>query len=189
MDGIPINTISERQFRANDLYDPDYAVGGHQPYGFDQVMAQYYHFTVLKSKCDLEIISNAENANVEFRVWKCNAAGVVAAAYASTGVNGMIEVEPHTKPLTITSGYIRPADRKLSIWFDAQKTFHKPYADMIGDSAYSGDDSKSPTEDAFFSICGYAPGNAAWTNASLGTMRVTITYYAAFSEPRRVAFS
>ena len=36
------------------------AVGGHQPYGFDQLMGQYNHFTVLKA------IFDCENQNVQY---------------------------------------------------------------------------------------------------------------------------
>lgn len=37
---------SSYQFRANNLYDPNYGAGGHQPRGFDQFMAQYGEYTV-----------------------------------------------------------------------------------------------------------------------------------------------
>lgn len=38
------------QFRANSIYDPDYTGVGHQPYGRDQWVAFYNHYTVLGSK-------------------------------------------------------------------------------------------------------------------------------------------
>lgn len=34
-------------FRANGMFDPEVAVGGHQPRGFDQLMAFYDHFVVI----------------------------------------------------------------------------------------------------------------------------------------------
>ncbi len=37
-------------FRANGLFDPDQSGIGHQPYGFDQWMAFYHHYTVTSSK-------------------------------------------------------------------------------------------------------------------------------------------
>lgn len=42
-------------FRANGCYDPNAAVGGHQPKGFDQWMALYSHFNVLGSKCTVRL--------------------------------------------------------------------------------------------------------------------------------------
>lgn len=46
-------TAVVKVFRANDLYDPDYAVGGHQPSPFDQFCAFYSNFCVLSSKIEL----------------------------------------------------------------------------------------------------------------------------------------
>lgn len=36
--------------RANDVYDPDYTNAGHQPRGFDQIIAMFRNFCVLGSK-------------------------------------------------------------------------------------------------------------------------------------------
>jgi hypothetical protein len=40
-------TNSEHIFRLNSLYDPDYATGGHQPLGFDQLAPLYTYYTVI----------------------------------------------------------------------------------------------------------------------------------------------
>lgn len=47
--GVPAIQV----FRANGMYDPRVATGGHQPRGFDQFMALYDHFIVLGSKITL----------------------------------------------------------------------------------------------------------------------------------------
>lgn len=41
--------IATMIYKCNSCYDPYYPVGGHQPYGFDQYMAVYNHFSVIKS--------------------------------------------------------------------------------------------------------------------------------------------
>jgi len=47
-------TIRTIEFRANGMYDPDVRVGGHQPYGFDQIMLGYGKFTVVKASMTVE---------------------------------------------------------------------------------------------------------------------------------------
>jgi len=44
--GVP----AVRVYRANDLFDPDQTGGGHQPNGFDQLMAMYEQFCVVSAK-------------------------------------------------------------------------------------------------------------------------------------------
>lgn len=42
-------------FRANGLYDPEYAIGGHQPLYFDQMSALYNHYHVVASKIKFRV--------------------------------------------------------------------------------------------------------------------------------------
>lgn len=41
----------------NDLYDPQFAVGGHQPIGFDNLMQFYNHFTVTKARLKVTFVN------------------------------------------------------------------------------------------------------------------------------------
>lgn len=52
-----IFTTADYYFRCNSLFDPDYTGGGHQPMGFDQLMALYKKFVVNKAKimCHFQI--------------------------------------------------------------------------------------------------------------------------------------
>lgn len=49
--------IASYPFRANDCYDPDASLGGHQPMGFDQYMAIYGRFHVAGSKITVKVLS------------------------------------------------------------------------------------------------------------------------------------
>lgn len=52
--------IDERLFRMNGMYDPEVAVGGHQPLGFDQYIGVLYdHFVVIGSKISATFASNS----------------------------------------------------------------------------------------------------------------------------------
>jgi len=47
---------SQQVFRANSLFDPDYTGAGHQPNGFDQLIAAYNHFTVLRARLRVRVL-------------------------------------------------------------------------------------------------------------------------------------
>jgi len=57
------NSTAGKLFRANGLYDPDATVGlGHQPYGFDQLMAVYNRYVVLGSKITVTAMPSGLNS-------------------------------------------------------------------------------------------------------------------------------
>lgn len=186
--GLGVGAIMEKQFRANDLYDPDYSVGGHQPFGFDQLMAQYCHFTVLYSSCELEILSDKENQNAQYAIWITAAPGQLQIAYTASGAQGMVEFQPHSPSLTVSSGIYKSVAKTTSISWSASRFFDKPPNNLIGDSRFQGDETTSPTEDAYFAIGAYHPTGLSviYTDASY---RATITYYAVFTEPRKIVAS
>lgn len=50
-------------YRGNSCFDPDFAVGGTQPLGFDQWAAFYRRYRVLSSKCKFRVKNNAPDGN------------------------------------------------------------------------------------------------------------------------------
>lgn len=54
--------VAHQQFRANGLRDPNFSIGGHQPYGFDQWMDMYQEFTVIGSKIKATFIAKNQTA-------------------------------------------------------------------------------------------------------------------------------
>lgn len=49
-------------FRANDMFDPYQPTGGHQPRGFDQMMAMYKEFVVIGSKITVQMVPTGTGA-------------------------------------------------------------------------------------------------------------------------------
>jgi len=176
------------EFRANDLYDPDYAIGGHQPAGFDQLMAQYYHFTVLHSHIAVELLDTIENINTPLTLFVEEAAGQLAATYAAGGANGLMEITPRSQSMLLTNCNYLASSRTISQSLDMSKVFHKTPASMIGDTPYSGDVGHSPVEDVYFALAYFHPKGTA-VNYSDASVRITLTYYAVFSEPRQLVGS
>jgi hypothetical protein len=185
---IGVGTITEIQFRANGMFDPQYATGGHQPFGYDQLMAQYCHYTVLYASCDLEITSNKENQNSQYSLWITAAPGQLQIAYNASGVQGMVEFQPHSPSLTVSSGVYIERNKSTHISWSAPNFFGKTAANLIGDSRFQGDETADPAEDAYFVIGGYHPTGLSvlYTDASY---KLNLTYYAVFTEPRKIVAS
>lgn len=53
-----VDTLASRRFRCNGLWDPDVALGGHQPYGFDQLAAVFNRYLVLGAKITITPMVN-----------------------------------------------------------------------------------------------------------------------------------
>jgi len=185
---IGVGALYSREFRANDLFDPDAALGGHQPYGFDQLISMYYHFTVLYSRCVIEIVDNTESRNSRYHIWVTQAAGQLAATFAASGVSGLLEERPHTPPIMPLATSGSRYDRQVSIGCDMPRIFRKTAANLIGDSRFQGDVANSPTEDVFYAIGGYHPTGSA-VNYGDAQIRISLTYWAVFTEPKRMASS
>lgn len=70
--------IATMIYKCNSVYDPYYPVGGHQPYGFDQYMAVYNHFSVIKSS--IKVTFQQQNDTINFP-------GVVGINYDDDGTD------------------------------------------------------------------------------------------------------
>lgn len=180
--GIAAGALPTYEYRANGLYDPEVASGGHQPSGFDQLMEQYFHYTVIKSRCRVEMLCTAFNQNQVWCLAQYNSTGVPGTAYGYGGEGALGELPFLSKTLMPTSGDHQGGYRSAEIWFSAPAAFGIPVTAIIGDSRFKGTDSADPTEDAFFGLFGYVPTGAE--NSTDVSFRVTITYFAVFTEPR-----
>ncbi len=57
-------TGSQLIYKINSLYDPDGSVGGHQPYGYDQMTAFYGRYRVLKTRYRVSFGTSTGTVNV-----------------------------------------------------------------------------------------------------------------------------
>lgn len=176
--------IVVKEFRANGLYDPQVALGGHQPYGFDQLMNMYTHFTVLRSVMEIENLNATRAENVVLIGALTQESGSVTAAWNAGGPNGLRELPALSSDtiMNVYGGYQQRA-RNSFLTFDATKVFGKSAANLIGDARFQGDVGSDPTEDAYFTVALYSP-NSLDESGNMWTFKVTITYYAVFTEPK-----
>jgi len=168
-------------FRANSLYDPNHTGVGHQPAGFDEWMERYNHYTVLGSKMTAQFINPGETHLTP------GYAGIILTANETdassfTSIDNLLESRLSTKfrPAGLVLGNTN-STTILKSMFSAKKFFHISKATMVGNTAYSGTSGSDPTEGAYFSLC-YASING--NNPEQITVRVSIDYYAVFTEPK-----
>ncbi len=55
---------SQAVYRLNSIFDPDASVGGHQPYGYDQMAALYNRYRVLKARWHIEFGTSTQTYNI-----------------------------------------------------------------------------------------------------------------------------
>ncbi len=172
-------------FRANDIDHPDFTAAGHKPYGFDQMMIGYDHFTVIGSKIRVRQVPVAAVNAIP---------GVVSIALTDNGTKfaalsiGAILESNLTRNWTITgfmnaSGPGRPS--AVTQKFSAKKFFG--VKNVVGQSQYRGADGVSPAEGAFYEVVMTSPNLA--NNPDPARFIVEIEYAVVLTEPKLLAES
>lgn len=73
--GNGVVSVTNQVIRGNDIYDPEYALGGHQAFGFDQMSAIYKDFYVKSSSITFSVEGSSNNSSYGLALlWAdCNA--------------------------------------------------------------------------------------------------------------------
>lgn len=171
-------TAGVHVFSANGLYDPDITGIGHQPTGFDQVMALFDHYTVVGSKIRAEFV---------------NGDGTYA------GVVG-IALKDNNTPLADYREYIEAG---TSSWSRINSTT-PGYANMcavektcsvgkylgrrnpLDEDDLRGTDASNPSEQAYFHVWVAPTAAIDW---SATNVNIVIDYVAILTEPRTAGLS
>lgn len=166
-------------YSANGLFDPDVTGAGHQPMGFDQLMALYEHYTTLQGKITVSFVNES------------------AAETGYCGIGLFLDASVETVPSKLIEngllnhGYIAPrnGDSKsqltLSVPFNIAKVNGKT-GSIVGDDLYRGDTASNPTEQTYLHVFAY---NLGTINAMAVRINVLIEYEAIFTEPRKLSQS
>jgi hypothetical protein len=139
--------IATKTFRANGPYDPDYAVGGGQPYGYDQLAVFFERYTVIGARVKLTVFSesstaSATNANVIF----------ILPSLDATAPTSILDVQgqPQAKMAPLGSVYSNKAISTVTATFNAARTFRT--ADPVTNGQIGGLYNGTPDLEAFFHI-------------------------------------
>lgn len=174
-----VGLIGTHVFRANSLYDPDQTTTGHQPANFDKWMTWYDQYTVLGSQIKITYTpTGAGSTTPGYLGCMLTENGTEISTIGS--VESLLE-QSHAKHAMRTVGINTNSSPTYVVQkFSAKKFFGKT-SGIIGDGAYEGTTSGSPSEGAFFevfiaSINGNDPGAI--------NLLVQIDYIAMLSERR-----
>ncbi|AYP28840.1 MAG: putative capsid protein [Circoviridae sp.] len=167
-------TADGHVFSANGLYDPDITGTGHQPGGFDQLMAMYDQYTVIGAKISVDFY-NTDNTNPIF---------------AFVAVRDSTSVDTDTRML-IENGYVNyrlmnrntlvPSTTKINQAVDIAKYLGR--GDVMSDPHLKGTITTNPTEQVYFHVGAYTMNNVDGGDVNL---QAVIEYEVVFHERHSV---
>lgn len=185
VDTVTINPASASRarhvFRSNGMYDPDVTGTGHQPRGFDEIMAAYYNFHVIASKITVTQLTSVTSVN-----------GYVFLAHDSTGdpLSGEANDSSAFECTSIVSKPTVLADttgntRKFKV---SRSVKHKQYfkSKILSNPNFTGTVSNDPTTQAYWTI--YYQNIQGGDPDSMGFL-VEVEYIAVFTNPRQIGSS
>ena len=181
-----INAYSDQEkFSLNGLYDPDQALGGHQPYGFDQMMTLYNKYCVLGAKVNVLLRPGSTSNTYAMNVY-AEMSELTSIQYT----NSIGWEKPGVKIATFNSSAsnVYNPSRRLSFWFSAKKFFRaKNRNDLISNEDYKGSASNNPATEAYLYLT-YQGQQIQQTTAKLA-VDIVIDYIVAFTDPKQLAQS
>lgn len=169
-------TIASYVYRANDCYDPNLTGVGHQPKGFDELMARYDHFTVIGSRITIKYMPTTPQAgNTSYLGIYLSDSGTRVAGHSS--VSDLLESRSAGRYITVGDSAFSGRKNAVYNTFSAKKFFRKK--EVVGDSLYRGTIAASPTEQAYYELYAASCGGI---DSSAVNILVVIDYLVVFTE-------
>jgi len=172
--------ITAQVFRANSLYDPDYTGGGHQPNGFDQIIAAYQHFTVTDAKIRVslkQLSTGGGSIEPGTFVLAMSDTGTLVASQAS--LQGMLE----KRTVMCFGAYSGQGGITSASAFEGQlsvsRLLGKTRRELVEMANLRGDAASNPAEGYFFELGFFSESN----NPGAINFCAEIEYTAVFTEP------
>lgn len=173
------NSTDYVDIAANGLYDPEVAVGGHQPFGFDNYVGVFYdHYTVVGAKITVDAVSTTAVPTI---------VGIHLADTSGkyNGINNNYAREINNNTWKVMSNTQGGTDHiQVTKSYNAYK-FHGQ--DVMAGSIFRGNDSANPAEDAVFSV--WASGIAAASDPGNIEIAITVEYDVILTEPKQLTQS
>lgn len=164
-------------FSLNGLFDPEIAVGGNQPRGFDQLMLLYDHYVVIGCKARVDFVNNSTTNPVYVY------ATVRDTASVSTGYRDYLE-DAKTKWKILGTETSGRGCHSMNIIANPNKFLGR--SKPLSDPDLKGDVTTNPTEQAYLHVGGLCTD--LFTTSNIGAI-VTLEYIAMLIEPKQVVAS
>lgn len=180
--GIGLNpgvgaTAATYVYAANGLYDPNITGVGHQPTGFDQLMAMYNEYVVLGATIKV-VFSNLDNANpavVGIALLDFSTTGTDIRQYVENGQNTWTCLSERGGGKDITTLTLKADIRKFST------------QDILAADGFSGNVSANPADTHYFHIFAGPADNS--TDMGIISCTVEVTYDCVFRDNSFTALS
>lgn len=163
-------------YRCNGMFDPEVALGGHQPLYFDQMSALYHHYTVIGAKINIKL-SGSSNAldNVPVAVCLQQHPGATPVAF-----DPMVAAEQNYAKIKVLSTDGSGGTLQLNSKWSAKKTFK---GSILGNDELKGSPTTDPVEQSYWTV---SSRPIDITTATAQLFVVTIDYIAVWRELKQV---
>lgn len=205
---LTTNQAVTHQIRANDLYDPQFALGGHQPRSFDEYMGLYSTFTVKSSKIMINWVyegydgpSTVATGVYDFLTKKfgydsstldvpalpgviCGLHKGTEALTAGEGEKQMEKDRTQWKVMTPQSGSETTVGTLRTSDFFGKDA-------LTGSEGYTGTATSGPTNEIYWELWAARASNDYIATASVCKVRayISVEYEAVFTDPKTLAAS
>ena len=198
------NSTVNFAWAANDLFDPYIPLGGHQPRGFNELMAQYTKFTVKSSRISVTFYYEAYlgpstldgTGNPLQKIQEMGATEVVAPppvvgmvqkSISATTVAGETSLQMEKERTVWT--HINPQGecRTVSTGMATSDFFGKDF--LVGSDGYTGTDGLRPTNLVYYHVKMGRASNEYAVPSVKCRASICITYNCVFTEPKPLGAS
>jgi len=170
-------TVASYVFALNGCFDPDITGTGHQPMGFDQMMAFYNHYCVVRTKAVVRFSSASGNAGTV-------CLRVDAGSTPLTDIERIMEFGGNVTASIEALGAFG-ASKVLDLTVDIAKHQGINPSAILADSTLRGDAAANPAELTYLHVQLWNPAGVTVTS----NVYVMLEFDVWFMEPRDAALS
>lgn len=159
-------------YALNGMYDPYLGIGGHQPYGFDELSSWFQSYTVTSCECTVSYAASNDAANILGIAWRPGAGSFNP---AGLGIADFAEKD-NTRWIILNQTPARSGDTTVALQpFDIAKIEGRTRQQILTEGNYTGTPTGNPALVPQLMFC---MGNLAGASSKTVALVVEFTYTA-----------